>query len=70
VAREFGREGAGCIDLAQHNRQQLLEAGLPESQIDLLGVCTFCDRRFHSWRRDKEQAGRMISFIRFSRSGA
>jgi polyphenol oxidase len=67
VARHFGRSDAGCVDLAHDNRRQLLEAGVPEAQIEVLGVCTFCDPRFHSWRRDKERAGRMISFIRLVR---
>lgn len=64
VRRQFGLIGAGHLDLAQENRRQLREAGVAEARIDLLGLCTFCDQRFHSWRRDKEQAGRMISFIR------
>jgi copper oxidase (laccase) domain-containing protein len=64
VGRQFGLSGAGCVDLASENRRQLRDAGIPESQIDVLGQCTFCDPQFHSWRRDKEQAGRMISFIR------
>ena len=53
------------LDLAAANRRQLIEAGVPESQIHVTAVCTFCDsRRFHSFRRDKDDAGRMISFIR------
>ena len=32
--------------------------------IEALGVCTFCDaKRFFSYRREKEKAGRMTSFI-------
>ena len=64
VARQFELHGAGRVDLAEENRRQLQEAGVRDARIDLLGLCTFCDRRFHSWRRDKEQAGRMISFIK------
>jgi YfiH family protein len=63
VARRFGLEGAGHVDLEQANRDQLIEAGVPDTQIQLLGLCTFCDGRFHSYRRDKDAAGRMISFI-------
>ena len=64
VAQLFGSEGAGHIDLAQANRRQLTEAGVEESHIDILGGCTFCDAaRFYSFRREKEQAGRMISYI-------
>jgi len=65
VGVKFGLKAAGRIDLAAANRQQLIEAGVPETQIEVLGFCTFCDAaRFHSWRRDKESAGRMISYIR------
>ena len=64
VARQFGLTSAGHIDLAQANRHQLMESGVPEAQIDVLGLCTFCDPRFHSWRRDRDHAGRMISYIR------
>jgi purine-nucleoside/S-methyl-5'-thioadenosine phosphorylase / adenosine deaminase len=64
VARLFGLEGAGRIDLATANRGQLIEAGVGETHIDALGGCTFCDAaRFYSFRREKEQAGRMISYI-------
>jgi polyphenol oxidase len=69
VARRLGIEGfgldaAGHIDLAAINREQLIRAGVPPSHIDTLGRCTFCDPAlFHSYRRDREQAGRMISFI-------
>jgi polyphenol oxidase len=64
VAQRFGLHGAGYVDLAQENRRQLQAAGVSDARIDLLGLCTFCDRRFHSWRRDKDQAGRTISFIK------
>jgi YfiH family protein len=65
VARQFGLDRAGKIDLAEANRRQLIEAGVPESQIEILDACTCCDpERFHSYRRDKQEAGRMISYIR------
>jgi len=62
VARQFGRDTAGCIDLAEANRNQLIAAGV--KQIDVLAHCTFCEAdQFHSFRRDKDRAGRMISYI-------
>jgi YfiH family protein len=65
VASRFGDPAARRIDLAATNRAQLIAAGVPESQIDVLGLCTFCDpERFHSFRRDKDRAGRMVSYIR------
>jgi purine-nucleoside/S-methyl-5'-thioadenosine phosphorylase / adenosine deaminase len=63
VAQQFGMPRAGCIDLAGANRNQLLAAGVPAAGIEITGGCTRCDPRlFHSFRRDRERAGRMISF--------
>jgi YfiH family protein len=62
VARLFGLNGAGRVDLAESNRCQLADTGV--QKIDVMGICTFCDAaRFFSFRRDKDQAGRMISYI-------
>jgi YfiH family protein len=64
VGRLFGLEGAGRIDLAAANRRQLLDTGVEKPAIDVLGGCTFCDSsRFYSFRRDKADRGRMISYI-------
>jgi YfiH family protein len=64
VAQLFGVEGAGRVDLAAANRCQLIDAGVEDRHIDVLGGCTSCDAtRFYSFRREKEQAGRMISYI-------
>jgi hypothetical protein len=64
VARQFGFEQAGRIDLAAINRRQLLGAGVAEHRIDVLGGCTKCDANlFHSYRRDQMTAGRMVSYI-------
>lgn len=65
VARRFGLEQAGRLDLAAENLRQLTLEGVPREAISLAGACTSCDReRFYSWRRDRESAGRMISYIR------
>jgi len=70
VARRFGLAQAewaraGRLDLAAENQRQLMECGVPRESISLAGLCTFCDpARFYSWRRDRESAGRMISYIR------
>jgi len=64
VAAQFGESGPARIDLVEANRRQLIEAGIPESQIYAANLCTKCGvEDFHSYRRDKEQAGRMLSFI-------
>lgn len=65
VSRQFGLSGRTHLDLASENRKQLEAAGVPPLNIEALGVCTFCDaERFFSYRREKEKAGRMTSFIR------
>jgi len=64
VARRFGLDHSGRVDLESVNRQALVKMGVPECQIGVLGLCTFCDSRFYSFRREKKKAGRMISYIR------
>jgi YfiH family protein len=50
------------LDLPGINQMQLLEAGV--RQIWKSGECTFCQPdRFFSFRREREKAGRMISFV-------
>ena len=63
VAAQFGETGPGHIDLAEANRRQLADAGVPEAQIHVAALCTRCGGDFHSYRRDKEKAGRMLSFV-------
>ena len=62
VARRFGRDAAGKLDLAAENRRQLVAAGVAQDRIDVLGGCTYCDPVYHSYRRDGQAAGRMISY--------
>jgi YfiH family protein len=71
VARQFGLESAEKIDLAEINHQLLVENGVASGRIEVLGGCTQCDGHlFHSFRRDKESAGRMVSWIARNTSGA
>ncbi len=51
------------MDLPLANRRQLLQKGTDERNIFDCGICTCCDERFFSYRREKEQAGRMISLM-------
>ncbi len=66
VAAEFGlpRNGPVKLDLAEINRRQLIEAGLKPERVAAAGLCTRChEAEFHSFRRDRERAGRMYSVI-------
>lgn len=52
------------VDLAEANRRLLVAAGIPAAQIALAGLCTSClEEEFHSYRRDRHGAGRMLSVI-------
>ncbi len=63
VAAQFGEQGRAHIDLAAANRDQLLRCGVTPGRIYASNLCTMCRaEEFHSFRRDKEAAGRMHSF--------
>jgi YfiH family protein len=69
VAAEFGirTDHHVHLDLWQINRKQLEAAGLDPANISVSGECTCCGReRYHSYRRDREAAGRMVSWIRIA----
>jgi len=63
VAARFGETGRTYIDLAAANRDQLAGAGVALERIYTANLCTMClAGEFHSFRRDKEAAGRLWSF--------
>lgn len=52
------------LDIPETNRLELVRLGVKPGKIDHLDLCTHCRADlFHSYRRDGEKAGRMISFI-------
>jgi copper oxidase (laccase) domain-containing protein len=52
------------LNLAVANVQQLLDAGIPEAQIETSSLCTRCrDDLFHSFRRDGKRMGHLLSVI-------
>ncbi|UCH63795.1 MAG: polyphenol oxidase family protein [Fidelibacterota bacterium] len=51
------------LDLVAAVRDQLIEAGIPGARINSVDICTRCDSRCHSYRRDGELAGRMVAFF-------
>lgn len=62
VAEEFGISGRTCIDLAARLQKQLRQEGIASGRIFEADGCTKCDAaRFHSYRRDRDSAGRMAS---------
>jgi len=64
VAAQFGGQGRGHLDLTAQNRGQLEAAGVTPARIYASYLCTMCrPEEFHSFRRDKEAAGRLHSFV-------
>lgn len=71
VADQFRRwlpepgTGKRLIDLREALRRQIEAAGIPRENISVSEHCTRCSvEEFHSYRRDKEAAGRMVSAVR------
>ena len=51
------------VDLNAIVKLQISEFDIPSDQVFNLLLDTFSDLRFHSFRRDKEHAGRQLSFV-------
>lgn len=52
------------LDLAEANRRQLLDAGIPARNISDLGMCTSCKPElFFSHRAEKGRTGRMMAVV-------
>ena len=51
------------IDTVNLNKDFLVSLGLDNNNIYLSNLCTMCDNRFHSYRREKELSGRNIAII-------
>lgn len=56
--------GGHHIDLFAANMWLLEEAGVKSRNIQLSGICTYLDERFHSARREGAACGRITSWIR------
>ena len=58
------RDGKLFFDVVGENERQLIAAGLKDTLIVRSGYCTSCSPElFYSWRREKDEAARMISWI-------
>lgn len=51
------------VHLAKIIEHQLAEYGISSDQINIFSMDTMTNPQFHSYRRDKENSGRQISFI-------
>jgi YfiH family protein len=61
-----GRSDKYLFDLRLANRLQLLKLGVKAKNIFSIGICTHCDRDYPSYRRDRNECGRMLTFIGLS----
>ncbi len=57
------RAGKLYVDVTKNNYKQLLRAGIKKEHIQNTGICTHCNPKYHSFRRDAEESGRMISLM-------
>ncbi len=55
--------GKWMADLLPAALAQLRAAGIAGARCDAMGVCTICDPRFHSYRRERSQTLRQLSFV-------
>lgn len=56
------------LDLVEANRHQLLDAGLPAKNIDVVGICTACHPELlFSHRAEKGNTGRMMAAVAVKR---
>jgi hypothetical protein len=63
------KDGKVKLDLICANLKQLIGCGVKEDRIFTTKSCTCCDKKlFHSYRRERENAGRMIAFLGLKRS--
>jgi YfiH family protein len=61
----FTRDAKPHLDLWRATRDQLARAGVPPRQIHVCALCTFDHPAlFHSYRRDGNNAGRLVAAIR------
>lgn len=51
------------IDLGNINRALLERAGVKKNNIEMIDLCTKCDGRFASYRRDRSESERQFNFI-------
>ena len=57
------QNGKLLLDLKTANKDMLLKSGITEAQIEVDDICSFENRDYHSYRRDKENSGRALGVI-------
>jgi YfiH family protein len=62
-ARDVAGDGKYLLDLRAANRSQLSDAGLKPDAVEDIPLCTHCDARLLSYRRDRDTSARLYNFI-------
>jgi polyphenol oxidase len=62
-ARRSGRTGKYLLDLRAANRLQLAAEGVRPDAVFDVPLCTHCDDRLLSYRRDRDTTARLYNFI-------
>jgi len=57
------RDGRMFLDIGTANRMQLEAAGLSNDRIDVTQLCTICDERFYSYRREGRSVGQSAMIV-------
>ena len=61
------RNGKFYLDIKKANEEQLRNAGVPGTNIEVHENCTICRTElYHSYRRDGDKSGRMMAIIGLS----
>ena len=64
-----GQNGKYFPDLAALNRRVLTDARVPAENIEIIGLCTYCEEElFYSHRRQNGVRGSMLSVIRIEKN--
>lgn len=54
------------VDLSGYIKSSLVNEGLKVENIEMAESCTFADDHFFSYRRERDQAGRMLALIKIT----
>lgn len=60
---QYKGNGKWMLDLQKINYYLFTEAGVPDENITISGICTSCNHDFYSYRRDRGITGSMAAFM-------
>lgn len=58
-----GKPGKYTFDLRLANLRQLRTCGIPDRNVFSIAGCTHCEKYLYSYRREHQEAGRLLNFI-------